>query len=82
MPAGMRLARQESAMNPTTSNDKPSFEIRYPSLFARGRALAFPCDAQGRVDIDTLTAQACVNYLFARAMVGRDYALPSVCSAR
>jgi hypothetical protein len=76
----MRLVRQEPAMNPTI--DKDSFEIRYPSLFARGRALAFPCDAQGRVDIDALTARACANYLFARAMVGRDYALPSVCSAR
>lgn len=67
-------------MNPAI-NDKNSFEIRYLSLFARGRALAFPCDAQGRVDIDALTARACANYLFARAMVGRDYALPSVCSA-
>ena len=68
-------------MNPAI-DDKSSFEIRYPSLFARGRALIFPCDAQGRVDIDALTARACANYLFARAMVGRDYALPSVCSAR
>jgi len=67
-------------MNPSLNND--SFEIRYPSLFAIGRALAFPCDAQGRVDIDTLTARACVNYLYARAMVGRDYGRPSVCAAR
>jgi hypothetical protein len=67
-------------MNLSTAND--SFEIRYPSLFARGRALAFPCDAKGRVDLDSLTARACANYLFARAMVGRDYGCPSVCSAR
>ena len=63
------------------SIDNQSFEIRYPSLFARGRALAFPCDAKGQVDIDALTARACANYLFARAMVGRDYGCPSVCSA-
>jgi hypothetical protein len=76
----LRLARQEPAMNPAIDNN--SFEIRYASLFALGRALAFPCDAKGRVDIDALTARACANYLYARAMVGRDYALPSVYSAR
>jgi hypothetical protein len=74
-----RRARQEPAMNLSIVND--SFEIRYPSLFARGRAMAFPCDAKGRVDLDALTARACANYLFARAMVGRDYACPLVCSA-
>jgi hypothetical protein len=66
-------------MNPGIDNN--SFEICYLSLFPRGRALAFPCDAQGRVDIDALTVRACANYLYARAMVGRDYALPSVCLA-
>ena len=50
-----------------------SFHVRYASLFAPGRALAFPCDAQGRVDMETLTDRARNNYLFARAMVGRDY---------
>ena len=26
-----------------------SYEIRFQSLFHEGRALSFPCDAQGRV---------------------------------
>lgn len=73
-------ACQETDMN-HQAIDQDNFEIRYPSLFATGRALAFPCDAKGRVDIDALTARACINYLFARAMVGRDYACPMVCSA-
>jgi hypothetical protein len=63
-----------------TSIDSPSFEIRYPLLHAAGRWLAFPCDAQGRVDLDSLSERACLNYLYARALVGRDYACPSVCA--
>ena len=62
----------------TPSIDHLSFEIRYPSLHATGRWLAFPCDAQGRVDLDALGERACLNYLYARALVGRDYACPSV----
>lgn len=54
------------------------FEIRFDHLFGAGRSLAFPCDAEGHVDIDTLTERARANYLFARAMVGRDYSPPAV----
>jgi len=56
-----------------------SFEVRYASLFVPGRALAFPCDALGRVDLDTLPDRARDNYFFARAMVGKDYSLPCIC---
>ena len=52
------------------------FEIRFQSLFREGRAMAFPCDAHGRVALDGLTERARNNYLFARAMVGREYATP------
>lgn len=54
------------------------FELRFESLFQSGRALAFPCDAQGDVSLDALSDQARQNYLFARAVVGRDYATPIV----
>jgi hypothetical protein len=56
-----------------------SFEVRFNSLFSPGRALAFPCDASGRVDLDALSERARSNYLFARAMVGREHAMPCVC---
>jgi hypothetical protein len=56
----------------------PGFELRFESLFNDGRALAFPCDAEGRVSLDKLSERARVNYLFARGMVGRDFAAPSV----
>jgi hypothetical protein len=55
-----------------------AFEIRFQSLHRPGCALAFPCDAQGRVDLDVVSERARENYFFARAMVGRDYAWPQV----
>lgn len=57
----------------------PSFEVRFMSLFRQGRGLAFPCDSKGHVDLDALSERARNNYLFARAMVGRDNAGPLVC---
>ncbi|WP_343623126.1 hypothetical protein [Roseateles puraquae] len=54
------------------------YELRFESLFQSGRALAFPCDAQGGVRLDALSERARQNYLFARAVVGRDYASPVV----
>lgn len=56
----------------------PHYEIRFCSLFEEGRALAFPCDAKGRVELDTLSERARHNYLYARALVGREYAAPAV----
>jgi len=56
-----------------------SFEIRYQSLFNAGRALSFPCDAEGHVQMDLLSERARDNYLYARAVVGREYAFPSIC---
>lgn len=57
------------------------FELRFQSLFRRGFALSFPCDRAGRVDLDALPERARENYLFARAMVGREFAVPLVCPA-
>lgn len=55
-----------------------AYELRFQSLFNEGRALAFPCDAQGRVDMDALSDRARGNYLYARAVVGREFATPAV----
>ncbi len=57
---------------------KTTFELRFDSLFQPGRALSFPCDAAGRVDLDALGERARCNYFFARAVTGRDYAHPTV----
>jgi len=63
----------------TVPLNAPTFQVRFVSLYSQGRALAFPCDAQGHVDMDALTEHARDNYLIARAMVGRDYSAPCVC---
>ena len=55
-----------------------SYEIRFQSLFNEGRALSFPCDAEGHVTLDSLSDRARDNYLYARAVVGREYAFPCV----
>ena len=54
------------------------FQLCFRSLFHNGRGFAFPCDAGGRVDMDQMSEKARNNYLFARAMVGRDLAVPAV----
>ncbi|MDM0000693.1 hypothetical protein QTI24_18910 [Variovorax sp. J22P240] len=58
-----------------TSNE---FELRFQSLIQMGRALTFPCDREGHVDLDHLSERLRNNYLFARAMMGREYAWPLV----
>jgi len=55
-----------------------SFQIRFQSLFNEGRALSFPCDSEGHVVLDSLSDRARDNYLYARAVVGREYAFPCV----
>jgi len=54
------------------------FEIRFQSLFQEGRALAFPCDREGHVDLDAISERARNNYFFARATIGLEYAVPVV----
>lgn len=62
----------------STSLPESGYEIRFQSLFKPGRALTFPCDAQGRVQLDSLSDRARDNYLYARAVVGREFAYPAV----
>jgi len=55
-----------------------SHEIRYTLLADADRSLCFPCDAEGHVPLDELSERARANYLYARAVVGREYGFPSV----
>lgn len=54
------------------------YELRFDSLFVEGRGMSFPCDAHGRVDLDGLSDRARCNYLYARAVVGREFRTPAV----
>lgn len=52
--------------------------LRFDSLFAPGRGLAFPCDEGGRVRLDQLSERARQNYLRALSKIGRDLSVPYV----
>jgi hypothetical protein len=54
---------------------------RYELCFQRrngGQPYLFPCSADGRVDMDSLTARALNDYLFARAVVGGELSRPAI----
>jgi hypothetical protein len=71
-------------MKPASPEQGSVFQLRFQPLFDAGRAYAFPCDAAGHVDMDALGEQALNNYLYARALIGREMSMPQVqtCAAR
>jgi hypothetical protein len=71
---------KEPTMNtrPTPLQANAAYELRFQSLFDEGRAFAFPCDAAGHVDLDALSERARHNYLYARAVIGREVGVPAV----
>lgn len=85
MPVNLAIAgrveavdRLQKVMAMCSALTTPRFQIRFESLFNAGRALIFPCDAQGHVALDELSDSARHNYLYARAVVGREFAAPTV----
>lgn len=62
----------------STTRSDSGYELRFGSLFDEGRGFAFPCDAAGHVALDALSERARHNYLYARALMGRDFAVPVV----
>lgn len=65
-------------MSHSSLKQAATFEVRFQSLADEGRAMAFPCDSEGRVNLDALCDRSRNNYLFARRMIGREYATPRV----
>jgi hypothetical protein len=65
-------------MKDARSQPAGPFRLCFRSLFESGRGYAFPCDGEGHVDLDELSERARLNYLYARAMVGRELAMPAV----
>lgn len=61
-----------------TSSLSNRYELRFGSLFHEGRGYAFPCDAQGRVDLRALGERARRNFAWACAAVGRELSVPAV----
>ena len=53
------------------------YELRFPYIHS-SKALSFPCDAQGHVQLEVLSERARNNYFYARAMLGREFLVPQV----
>jgi len=60
------------------ANHATAYELRFRSLFDEGRGYAFPCDAHGNVDMDSLNERVLNNYLYARSVIGREFFTPAV----
>lgn len=67
-------------MHPSTASQ---FQLRYRSFFDPDSGFSFPCDAGGHVNMDGLSERARNNYLYARAMVGKELDVPAIeCASR
>ena len=62
----------------TSSMNPCSYELRFQPLAPDGEVFAFPCDAEGHVDMDGLSERDRREYLYARAVMGREVAMPAV----
>jgi hypothetical protein len=55
-----------------------TFELCFESLVDPHRNRSFPCDAGGHVDMDGLEQHMLREYLYARAVIGREYRSPQI----
>jgi hypothetical protein len=62
----------------TATMNETRHELRFRPLLDAGRGYAFPCDAQGKVDLDALCERTRNDYFYARALIGRVYRVPDV----
>jgi len=63
------------------SSPKPEHLLLFQSLADAEPSCAIPCDSRGHVDMDALSDVARENYLYARAVTGREFAAPAVIDA-
>jgi hypothetical protein len=56
----------------------PSIVLRFVPRASGKPCLAFPCNTAGDVELDLLSHRELNDYLFARALRGRDYEFPVV----
>ena len=68
--------KQEMTMN--GSQAVGGFVLCFCRLQDGNQLYAFPCDACGNVDMDSLSERARHNYLYARALMGLQVGWPAV----
>ena len=66
----------------TAPQQQRPLELFYRPLRGTARALSFPCDASGCVDLDSLRENHRREYLYARVVTGNQLAWPVVRPAR
>ena len=62
----------------TSATLADTYELRFAALEGGAHGVAFPCDAQGHVNLDALSDTSRNAYLYARAVVGAVFARPAV----
>jgi len=54
------------------------YELRFRLFSTEANMLSFPCDEAGCVDLDALSDAERIEYLYARALIGREFHAPAV----
>ncbi len=62
----------------TASGSSTDYELCFRSLYNGRSVYAFPCDASGNVNMDTLGDRARCNYLYVRIGIGHEFSVPAV----
>lgn len=63
---------------PATPGEAATHLLHFEPLTAQTEGMDFPCDPQGRVRLDSWTSRLRNEYIFARALMGRHFAPPTV----
>lgn len=63
---------------PSPGIAEAALELRFAPHVHGRRAMVFPCDERGQVDMNSLDERRRNDYLFARALMDRDYERPVV----
>jgi len=64
-----------------TDSERSEHVLLFQSLTDAQSSCAFPCDSRGHVDMDALSESAREDYVYARAVIGREYLAPAVVGA-
>lgn len=62
---------------PTTFADL-AFELHFEPLVDEQLPMSFPCDSDGRVNLDELCDRSRCDYLFAHTLIGRHFEMPVI----
>jgi hypothetical protein len=72
------LAKDGPVIDGLRSGGNGRYELRFRPILRGKPDLAFPCDAAGQVDLDSLSNDARNAYFYARTLVGCEFAAPVV----